>query len=432
MKKKILIPLVCALFAFASTSHVVVAEEIQNKFISDDFVEGLHRITPAYFFNDPIEPYERFKKANLPFEGIDRASKAQEHYLKLSDELCSPLASEMEDLLDDAIEGQDNIFGFNEELTKVMRDAGAYALPLRLEKAEIGARLWKKSWAPNTDPNVTRKEFSEYIKSKGYNWMLASDASGAVLVGGHSVRAIRPSTVLGYNEILQNNEYDITNFRQGYDFTQTYLFVLLQAQEDVNSDAVYMFVEVPFKVSSRKFGSVENLTKSLVAEAYPGELRCYVASKSGLSATAKSKNKRLQEQKKWDGKERFVSVLDVMPPPTLPANEHYLDKNASYNIESSEVTQPYLRCWLSAFNLVEGVSEGCLNSGYADEYKNIVNADVCGGENTTKIDRKFTYPYHYTKVPYDGIPIYRGGYTDYYATPMSCDDYKTSVSKWSR
>lgn len=435
IKKLTLVSLIfSSLFISMSSYKVSFAKETKEELIPDGFRKAIMQITPDYFFSDPIEPYERFKKANLPFEGIDKAYKAREHYKELTDAVCKPMAMEMEAILAKKIEGQESIFGFTKELTKIMREAGAYSLPLRLERADIHATFFDLAWVPNMPDEVALSKFEQYNKEIGSGGLVHSSGKGEFALKG-APWAMSTDMARVYHDMLDKLKYKLGKYEHSYDFTQTYLFVLQQDPKNINSDRVYVYVDIPYRVEGNEFGHVNVLTKSILvgySPYRPEKVRCFVASKSGLGAASSSLNEESKKKLGAKAPERFLSILDILPPPTLPANPHNTDSNASYDIQASEVTQPYLRCWLGSFNIIEGKSDGCTSSGYAEEYANIIRSDMCGGEKVSKIDRQFEFPYHYNRGPRNDVVVYRAGYNNLYVYKKSCDDYKTNVSLWGR
>jgi len=115
------------------------AEAKNYRFISRDFLYAIYGINLDAFFSKPLPELPKHK---MSLTGEEKNKNLmflyKEHYEQLGNRLCDSI-NEAYKKMPSPVITRASSYEFDIELTKAMRNAGAYILPLRLNKGKIHA-----------------------------------------------------------------------------------------------------------------------------------------------------------------------------------------------------------------------------------------------------------------------------------------------------
>lgn len=350
------------------------------KFISKEFLSAVSQITPDYYFAENSPFLEKGKPGR--FHEIWKTNLYQEkdvgkrpHLIEeVSDQLCNTLSDAYQLMLKTPIEGQENIFKFDDELNSVMRKAGAYVRPLWIDDAETQIRYRNPEWDALDSSN--EQEIQEFIKSYkraahevGHNIItLNVNADGLIeaATGGYNSPSFR--SVNYAHKYLTKKGLDTQSYYYSLIMKHNYLFVLKEDPADIKKDVVYLFVDIPFEITSQQRLAVSTLKKH-----GKGAVKCKQYSKSQLQVVAESTSKSYADPETNEKKKKlYYSVVEDMEPITFPMSPRhnysigkYSPYKEGYEINAETMSEPSLKCFLLAMELLSGDPAECLNTGYA-------------------------------------------------------------------
>ena len=370
------------------------------KFISAEFQDALHNVTIDYFLAPPKpEPkdlklfyledkYEEYRNPKLA-----EAEAAYEHYPKLGDKLCEPIAKAYEEMLKVPLKGTEAAYQFDSELLKVMRSSGAYALPISSGRGRVDGIFTVKE---------AEKLKQEYFKA----FDEAEKLSNGLKYGPENkILFIVVSNEWGgdyakysefQNAVGRYGFQGVSKFDFDFEFVRSFLFVLGDTAS-LNGERIYFYVELPYKISGTRLGEIDQL------QYVPGpdlgdHVECYTYSKTGLYYSGISSKKKFIDKGMAD-----APVLDLEPL-SIPLHSEYardeIRRNDGqkgfrknyYTLERSEVSEQSLECWMLAVGFSSGDIKKCQDSGYADEYLKMLNSNICVWKDRTVDAPKVEYP----------------------------------------
>ncbi|QQG36774.1 MAG: hypothetical protein HYS17_03090 [Micavibrio aeruginosavorus] len=404
VSKKPLNKVLCALALIIAIGFVTAcrqAEAEEFKFVSAEFQDALHNVTIDYFLAPPKpEPkdlklfyledkYEEYRNPKLA-----EAEAAYEHYPKLGDKLCEPIAKAYEEMLKVPLKRTEAAYQFDSELLKVMRSSGAYVLPISSGRGKVDGIFTVKD---------AEKLKQEYFKSFGEAEKLANapkyEAENKVLF-------LVPSTDEGegdyrkyiefYNAVNRYGIQGTEKFDFDFKFVRSFLFVLGDTAS-FNGERIYFYVELPYKISGTRVGEIDEL-QYVPGSDLGDHVKCYTYSKTGLYYSGISSKKKFIDKGMAD-----ATVLDLEPL-SIPLHSEYARdeirrddgqkgfRKNYYTLERSEVSEQSLECWMLAVGFASGDIKKCQNSGYADEYLKMLNSNICAWKDRTVETPKVNYP----------------------------------------
>jgi hypothetical protein len=205
----------------------------------------------------------------------------------------------------------------------------------------------------------------------------------------------------------EQGHIELKSYDYDFDLVHMYLFVFEKDPSDLNQEIVFFYVNIPFSVSGGQKISMLYFQPSAA-----NQVSCFTGSTSKvrLQAYANVKNRFDKDA---------ASPLGEPEPLTIPLHSEYgvthvpvsdkesgLVQNQDYEVYESAISEPSLFCWLNAmgFNGGEDKSEECTNTGYAEEYMDMLNKNIC--VRTDDVSRASLLTYPYKAKPSAGIPIY--------------------------
>ena len=371
------------------------------KFISAEFQDALHNVTIDYFLAPPKpEPkdlklfyledkYEEYRNPKLA-----EAEAAYEHYPKLGDKLCEPIAKAYEEMLKVPLKGTEAAYQFDSELLKIMRSSGAYALPISSGRGRVDgiftvkeAEKLKQEYFQSFDETEKLPNAPKYEPENKIIFTVASSDGG----DGSYRKYIEFKNAVNRYGIQEISKFDFS-FR----FVRSFLFVLGDTAS-LNGERIYFYVELPYKISGTRLGEVDQL------QYVPGpdlgdHVECYTYSKTGLYYSGMIHKIRFIDQ------DRAVAPVYDLEPLSIPLHPEYARdeirrddgqkgfRKNYYTLERSEVSEQSLECWMLAVGFASGDINKCRNSGYADEYLKMLNSNICVWKDRAVVAPEVTYP----------------------------------------
>ena len=393
----------------------VRAEEY--KFITPQFQEAIRNINPDSFFKD-------VQDINLPASvaitdeqrmGIIRGNTSN-HYEKIYTTICKELNSSYTEILKHDISG-DQIDSFMLELTTVMKAQGAYILPVLHNHSLIAATYFNPGWNPNNKKVASgHEEFFE--KYKTLRGQIQDDPVLYAFPDGGFIEAkgsMPKGAILGENRLIKSSYFSFLRFhdialKQGglelkdlsYEFylAQPYLLILEGATNHGVEDKIYLYLQLPFRISGDSLKSPFALSSANTPkkcarseinnciDPYKGasEFKCELASIS--QALGYSRIDKFQAG-------QSILIGADFEPLTVPLNENYRAKQVEYSVSAAEIAEPSIKCWLQLVAKIgDGNIERCRSADYAEEFIAIRNLDICVGKDGVKSAIKASYPYN--------------------------------------
>ena len=292
-------------------------------------------------------------------------------------------------MLNVPLKGSDSAYKFDAELLKVMRNAGAYVLPISSDRGRVDGTFIVKD---------AEKMKSEYFKSFDESEKLSNapkyEPDNKVLF------------VVGTGDYVRFNEfrdaikrYDLqglSKFDFDFKFVRSFLFVLGDTAS-LNGERIYLYVELPYKINGTRFGEIDEL------QYVPGpnlgeQVKCYAYSKTGLYYNG------IIHKKKFIDRGMAIAPIFDLEPLSIPLHSQYSDDEVRrddgqkgfrknyYKLEKSEISEQSLECWMLAVGFASGDIKKCQNSEYADEYLKMLNANICVWKDKTVEAPKIEYP----------------------------------------
>ena len=371
------------------------------KFISAEFQDALHNVTIDYFLAPPKpdpkdlklfyveDKYEEYRNPKLA-----EAEAAYEHYPKLGDKLCEPIAKAYEEMLKVPLKGTEAAYQFDSELLKIMRSSGAYALPISSGRGRVDgiftvkeAEKLKQEYFQSFDETEKLPNAPKYEPENKIIFTVASSDGG----DGSYRKYIEFKNAVNRYGIQEISKFDFS-FR----FVRSFLFVLGDTAS-LNGERIYFYVELPYKISGTRLGEVDDL--QYVSGPNLGEqVKCYTYSKTGLYYSGMIHKIRFIDQ------DRAVAPVYDLEPLSIPLHPEYARdeirrddgqkgfRKNYYTLERSEVSEQSLECWMLAVGFASGDIKKCQNPGYADEYLKMLNSNICVWKDRAVVAPEVTYP----------------------------------------
>ena len=314
----------------------------------------------------------------------------------MTKQLCAPISESYLRMIGKGIKGGD-VYAFDEELTSLMRAAGAYVLPLQVRDVNAKASYFNPDWDQNDPTHGGNREFVEFYTSltaPEYKDMPNGpyyEAGGIIKTSANSL----------YSYILLKNFYDLAinqkkfevkKFDFTFDFIHGYLFILPQDPSDINQETIFLYVDFPFSIHGNEYGKIS----SLAATEKTPEVRCYERSISQA-------RRHWVDNKDFIAGKEFVSRIEDFSHLNLSFSEHRILEKPVDEINASHVAEPSLKCWMQMIDITSNDYSECLNTGYDKEFMSMLNRDVCVGFDAITPAPKRSYPY---KVYLGDSPIY--------------------------
>jgi hypothetical protein len=387
--------------------------------LSDAFTAALKGINADVFFSSNVRDSGAFKNFGKMKDGgrLDPEKSYQsnlfnaryqidaQHYQEIADKVCSPLLEAYAEDLDDA-EGDVDPYAFTSQVTKKFENAGAYVLPIQIEKKSFQAEYYNPDWKKARNPNVLggNEEISNAYDLGKYKGdkpgRVTFQDSGLVVV--KSERDRKNSDFFPLNSgisdfhlwITKNHGVEVKKFDLQYNLIQPYLFVFHQNPADINSEQIFLYVDVPYSVHSDGFRVNPTLNLSKQSEG----VKCYAMS----SALAKWRG-GFEEYRRG---ERSNSLLVALAPVTYPLSASIKKKGRTsvFSVTKEVISAPSLECFLSLQGLGLNDGEECSSQGYGEQFFKLINEEVCvkidGNIKTPPVNDIYYYRPWGTKPPY--------------------------------
>ncbi len=376
------------------------------KFISEDFSKAINSVNAKAFFESPTPVLTDYEKNDSGLsekvKNNTLVSRIASHYETIGENLCQPIAESYEKMMASGINGKD-AYEFDKELVNVVREAGAYVLPLRIYEGEINAKYYNPNWDRNSNEQGGNRKFAEsYFKLDPYERLPNSpefkeqgeiEVTAGVSRNGGSYKKFQDFHLW----VTEQNSFELKKLSYEFDFIHGYLFTFAQEPENLNQEIIHYYVDIPYTVIGKKLGDIERL------EFKPDALKkvkCYTGSKSDVWLRASS-----------NVKDRFLtdaaSPMGEFEPLTIPLNPEYgmtqvpksnteksLVKNDDYSVTENVIADPSLQCWMVAFGFASSENVTCTNTGYAEEFMSLLNKNICVRRDITEAASKLSYPYN--------------------------------------
>ncbi|MBU0801515.1 MAG: hypothetical protein KKA05_11020 [Alphaproteobacteria bacterium] len=394
------------------------------KFITQDFLDTLKTINAEHFYSQPLPTITELKEGlgpNYVFpEGyLEHQALALPNgeLMRRGEVLCNRIQQSYESLFEKKEVGL-HAFMFDEELRQSMREAGAYALPLRVLDGKIFASYINPNWERD-DPKQGghAKFFENYHKTVSNNRVANLNPGGQEIAINvwphHGARAaaagIFHSFAVGVEDLrLEKFDLSIT-------IKQDYLFVFRSDPESLNEESAYFFISFPFEAASESFGIVEKV--QLASE---WNVDCSVVTKSGMKIRANDTGIMGSKPKDSRNLKNVYHAIPPIEPLTFPLHAEYGSKEVlsengkfipnkdGYLVDANSLAEPSLVCWMQSMSLLKGNHPVCAKTNYGEEYIAILNSDICVSAEGVKSVVPRSYPVQVKKPGH-----FLGAYSSY-------------------
>lgn len=391
-------------FVYLLCATSVLASEY--KFITNEFSTALAGITAASAFeNIPDEPI-----SSLDPDEIQPSLRPNGRIATTStwvDSVCEPLKDAYIKIIGNGIRGTQDVYDFNNELIKVMRGAGAYPLPIRLMPgSSINAVYFKPGWEKMTLPQDYEEitKIQRLAREKFLDPALKFDEDGIKFNFEYETYQKQDVRTFLDTHIFATNDAHLELRKFGYalNIIQPFLFVLKKNPADINQESIYLYLNFYFSIVGNEYSKIETLK---IPSAGKVNFNCNVLSKTGLAFRLSN----LENQ-------NVLPSVYPFEPLTIPLYVGYEGGPKPFNgkklrnpyeIKEEDVAEPSLKCWMLALGFFEGDTKHCLNTGYAIEFKNMLNSGICVKAESVEPFPSVSYPYKVLQ-PGNHNPSYLG------------------------
>ncbi|QQG36771.1 MAG: hypothetical protein HYS17_03075 [Micavibrio aeruginosavorus] len=410
VSKKSLKKVLCTLALIIAIGFVTAcrqAEAEEYKYVTPGFVDAIKGVNKDAFFSlSEAEILEKAKSSVVRSEIEQKKadmSVLSSHYRTIGEGLCEPITPTYHGLMQKKYKNSD-AYGIDSEITKIMREAGAYTLPILVKKG-----WFKASYSVMPGGALNAEGFKAAYKNdagpivRSFGDIEIQDERTVIISGRADENGGNYKYFQAFNTFARDHFFQIKDVSYEFDFVRPYLFVLDRDATNINQGAVYYYVLLPYSVSG-------NDQHTVVTYQYKedNKLRCYAGSIANVWATGTRNLAGRFET-------HAASPLTEPEPLTIPHHPEYgatqypdekgrLIKNTSYKVEASEMAEPSLRCWLNSMSFLSDIKDKECNSlAYADEYMHMLNRNVCVKPNEILPAPVLSYPYE--AKPQQGYPF---------------------------
>lgn len=388
-RNKILILLVCVFLLIGCREDRAEGYQVLSK----DFVAAIQNIKADYFFAaDPPQPKPAPYKTAQSLEN-EKYFLATKHFASLSEKLCSSVEENYARMLESGLTGKD-ARAFDEELTRAMREAGAYALPLRIEGGQVDAAYYNPNWDRNPGAKYGgNKEFNEDWRRLWGTKLQHSIAPTAYKEGGileYSFNMWKGVRNIFHTFLITQKKFELRRFTFRIDVVHPYLFIFQKDPGDPEKESLFFYIDFPLAVSGDEFGKISHAGKT---ETEP-QVRCNPTSVSRMRSLVLDSI----ESTDFKSSGKSIALITEVSPLIIPLPADYTrssDAKYEHDILPESVAEPSIECWMAAYGYLPGDHAAeCTKTGYADEFMEMLNRDLCVGYDFVRPAPARAYPYH--------------------------------------
>lgn len=402
---------VTAIFYTGSTSLSVSSEASENnneavkayQLLSDEFLHSLNSVQAETFFNPPLDPPPFNKQWDTNnsehYAHIKQFSRVAEDYRKRGHAVCESIASKYDQMLDKPFNKEES-FKFDTELSRAMREAGAFVLPIRVYDGQIKVEYFNPEWKTSSSEFNGNSAFAKNLNDIPSNQRLSVQYEKAGKITVNPLMNENGGDYMDFrfvNEVAQKSGLVMGDYQLSFNFVRPYLFIFHEDPKDIQSETITFYIDLPYSVESNKFGEINKLKKvESKKNSNHSKPQCYVLSKTGLQI------KQVENPVFQDGT-KFLTNIGRLEPITDPLRVEYAEvkvprpdgrtglvKAPDYTIQENEISEPSLECWLGAMGLIEA-RKSCADTGYAKEFLALMNNTLCVSDKVQRIPQ-ITYP----------------------------------------